>query len=456
MVAYSHLIQKQKSFFESGKTKDISFRKEQLSILYSAIKRHEAEISTALQKDLRKSVFESYLSETGTCLNEISLQKKNLKKWARRKKVRTGLLHVPGRSYIYPEPYGNCLIISPWNYPFQLVFVPLAGAIASGNTVIIKPSEISTNTTLVIQKIINEIFDEEYIACIIGGVSETQSLLKESFNHIFFTGSTRVGRIIMESAAKNLTPVSLELGGKSPCIVDKNINLRLTARRIVWGKFINAGQSCIAPDYLFVHEDIKRDLVSAMIEQIEAFYGKDIAASGDYSRIINQFNFERLKNLLEENKIIFGGEFIEKEKYISPTLVEGIWGSKIMKEEIFGPLLPILSYSETSEISRHLLGLDRPLALYIFSNDRSFQKRMLREIPAGNGCINDTMMQFGNTNLPFGGVNHSGIGKYHGKYSFSTFSNYKSIYHRSNLFDPPLRYPPYKKLYLKIIRFLLR
>jgi aldehyde dehydrogenase (NAD+) len=456
MTGYSQLIQNQKNLFESGTTKDLAFRKEQLSRLYSGIKKYEDEIYIALQKDLGKSVFESYLSEVGTSLSEISLQKKNLKKWAAVKKVRTGLMHIPGHSYIYTEPLGNCLIISPWNYPFQLVFVPLAGAIAAGNTVIIKPSEISSNTTQIIQKIIKEIFDEEYIACISGGVLETQALLKETFNHIFFTGSSKVGRIVMESAAKNLTPVTLELGGKSPCIVDKKINLKLTAKRIVWGKFINVGQSCIAPDYLLVHKDIKEDLLQALIEQIEALYGKDASVSKDYPRIINHINFERLKNHLEEGEVIFGGKFNEKEKYISPTLLEGNWESEIMKEEIFGPLLPILSYSETSEISQYINKLDRPLALYIFSNDRSFQKRLLREIPAGNGSINDTMMQFGNTNLPFGGVNQSGIGKYHGKYSFSTFSNHKSIYHRSNLFDPPLRYPPYKDSVLKIIRFLLR
>jgi len=457
MKEYSSLLKSQKEFFRKGETRSECFRKEQLQKLYHLISENTAGICEAMQKDLGKSFFESYMTDIGTTLHEIRLLKNNLSKWSRPKKVRTGIVQWPGRSFIYPEPYGTCLIIAPWNYPFQLLFLPLAGAVAAGNTTILKPSEISTHTEQYLCRIISENFPEEYIACIKGGVETSQKLLEEPFDHIFFTGSTKVGKIIMEKAAKNLTPVTLELGGKSPVIIDKTANLKLAAKRICWGKFLNAGQTCIAPDYVFVPESVKDAFINEAIKAIEGFYGKNADKSADYSRIINDANFERLKTYITAgDTIVYGGISDAESRYISPTLLESTPDSAAMKDEIFGPVLPVLSYKEEKEMVSYIQSREKPLAMYIFSENNSFQNKMLKEIQAGNGAINDTIMQFTNPNLPFGGVNHSGIGDYHGKYSFRNFSHYKSIYKGSSLIDIPLRYPPFKDLTKKIIRRLLR
>lgn len=457
MTDYIELIEKQKKYYNTGATRSISFRKEQLKKLYSKISLYEEKINEALWKDLHKGAYESYLTEVGICKQEISHLIRNLNKWARPKRVRTSLLHFKAKSFILNEPYGQTLIIAPWNYPFQLIIGPLAGAIAAGNTVILKPSELAPATENIITKIITELFDEEYISCKNGGATVSQELLKLKLDYIFFTGSPRVGRYVMEAAAKNLIPITLELGGKSPVIVDETANIDITARRLTWGKFLNGGQTCIAPDYLFVHESVKEKLVERIIFYIEKFYGKNPQESPDYLRIINETNTLRLKSLIKDQKILTGGIIDEKDKYISPTLIdEPALDSPIMTEEIFGPVLPILSFDSLDKVIDIILERDKPLAMYIFSNSRKNQKKLLANIPAGNGAINDVIMQFANANLPFGGVGPSGMGSYHGKHSFTAFSHQKSILKRSNLIDIPIRYAPYRDLYFRVVRRLIK
>lgn len=456
MSDYTELIEKQKKYYNTGATRNTTFRKEQLKRLYEKISLYEERINEALWKDLHKGAYESYLTEVGICKQEISHAIRNLKKWARPKRVCTSLLHFKAKSFIHSEPYGQTLIIAPWNYPFQLIIGPLAGAIAAGNTVILKPSELASATESIISEIISELYDEEYIACRTGGAIVSQELLKLKFDHIFFTGSPRVGKYVMEAAAKNLVPITLELGGKSPVIVDETANIDLTARRLTWGKFLNGGQTCIAPDYLFVHESVKDNLVKRINFYIEKFYGENPQESPDYLRIINEANTHRLKALIKDQKILTGGNIDEKDKYISPTLIdEPALDSPIMTEEIFGPVLPILSYDSLEKVIEIIAERDKPLAMYIFSNSRKNQKKLLANISAGNGAINDVIMQFANANLPFGGVGSSGMGSYHGKHSFTAFSHQKSILNRSNLIDVPIRYAPYKSLYFRIVRKLI-
>jgi aldehyde dehydrogenase (NAD+) len=449
------LLDRQRYFFDSGRTKDIAFRKEKLETLHTILGENEKKVLDALGHDLSKSAYEGYMTEFGIVLEEIRFVKKHLSKWARPRRVRTHLFQFPASSYIYPEPYGISLIISPWNYPFQLILGPLIGSIAAGNCSVVKPSEYTPHTAGVIGEIIGEHFDPEYIAVVEGDAQVSSALLDESFDYIFFTGSQPIARIILAAAARHLTPVTLELGGKSPCIVDRGVGLDSTARRIVSGKFINAGQTCIAPDYLLVHRSVKAELLIRIQDHIRRFYGEDPQQSPDYPRIINARHFKRLAEFITNGSIICGGHTDPEDLYIAPTLLDDIgWNDPIMQDEIFGPLLPVIGYDDLSEAISQVRTLPRPLALYFFSNNRQHQERILKEISFGGGCINDTLLHFASPYLPFGGVGSSGMGSYHGKASFDTFSHQKSILKKPLKLDIPLRYPPFKNK-LKLLKKLM-
>lgn len=442
-LTVKEILQQQRQFFSTGKTKDIAFRLTQLKNLKQAVLDNKDEIINALKADLNKPTFESYLTEIGV-IKEIDYAIKNLKTWMRPKKVPTPLDQLPGTAFIYPEPLGVVLIIAPWNYPFQLTISPLVGAIASGNCAIVKPSEISSHTSSIIANILAKTFDPTYISVVEGGVETSQELLQQKFDHIFFTGGTAIGKIVMEAAAKNLTPVTLELGGKSPCIIDSNINLEYTARRIAWGKFINAGQTCIAPDYLLVNQTIKKPLLDSIKNCVQEFYGDDPQKSPDFGRIINQKQFNRLVELLKNGEIIFGGKTNPETCYIAPTLIDKVsLDAPIMQEEIFGPILPIIEYNNLEEAISIVNNQPKPLALYFFSKNQEYQQQILQKTSSGGVCINDTIMHIGVSELPFGGVGNSGIGSYHGKASFDTFSHQKSVLKKSFLFDIKVRYAPY-------------
>ena len=457
MKKIDELIEKQKVFFAKGDLQEIAFRKELLKNLKTVVLKYSDSIAEALNKDLGKSPFEAYATETGLILEEISNHINHLSKWTRPKKVKSPMVHFISKSRIYPEPFGNVLIFGTWNYPFQINLVPLIGAISAGNCAIIKPSEFTPHSSALLAKLIEEVFPEEIVSVIQGGVEESQFLLSRKFDMIFFTGSTKVGRIILEGASKYLTPVCLELGGKSPCIVDETANVDLSARRIVWGKFVNAGQTCIAPDYVFVHRNVKDQLLIKMQEYIKVFFGQDPKLSPDYARIINLSNLNRLASLLSAGKLITGGQVIPEERYLSPTIIDEINPSDaIMQEEIFGPILPIMTYSNFEEVKAYVNANPKPLALYYFTQNKDNKKRVIREISSGTMCINETVMQFGNSHLPFGGVGNSGFGKYHGKFSFDTFSHFKAVLQKSTLVDLPFRYPPYTKAKLRIIKLFLR
>lgn len=438
------LIEKQRKFFASGLTKDINFRKEKLISLYNAIKRNEQLVMDALILDLNKSEYEAYMSEVGVVLAEISFVLKNLRKWSKPKKVGTSITQAPGKSFIYYEPYGVALIISPWNYPFQLALAPLIGAISSGNTVIIKPSNYSLHTSKIVKAIIEEVFDEKYVAVVEGGREENTALLEQRFDYIFFTGSVAVGKVVMQAAAKYLTPVTLELGGKSPCIVDETADLKMAARRIVWGKFLNAGQTCIAPDYLLVNKNIKDELLVLMKEEIISFYGPDPLCCGFFPKIISKKHYDRLIDLAKDEEIYYG--FGKNGEQIAPTILNNVsWDAPIMQEEIFGPLLPVIEFENLLETLEKVKNREKPLALYLFTKDKKVEKKVLEQISFGGGCINDTVLHFSSKTLPFGGVGNSGMGSYHGKYSFQTFSHKKSILKKTSFLDIPLRYPPFNK-----------
>lgn len=437
------ILLKQKEYFATEKTKDINFRIAQLKNLKQIILNHQTDILKALKSDLNKPEVEGFFEILVT--QDIDFALKHLKSWVKPKKVKTPLIVFPASAYIKPEPLGNILIIGPWNYPFSLIISPLIGAISAGNCSIIKPSEIAPNTSKIVHKLITDNFPPNYIAVIEGGIEISQALLQEKFDHIFFTGGTKIGKIVMEAAAKNLTPVTLELGGKSPCIVDKETNLKETAKRITWGKFINSGQTCIAPDYLLVDKQIKQDLIGEIKQCILNFYGENPEASPDYARIINQKQWQRLTNFLKDETVIYGGQNNSETNYIAPTLLDKINpDSPIMQEEIFGPILPILEYETLKEAISFINQNPKPLALYIFSNNKYIQEKILNSTSSGGVCINDTIWQVGIPELPFGGVGNSGIGAYHGKTSFDTFSHNKSVLKKSFLFDLNWRYAPYK------------
>ncbi|MHC4458048.1 MAG: aldehyde dehydrogenase [Planctomycetota bacterium] len=446
-------IKNQRQYFNQGHTKEILFRINQLKTLEQAIIKNEERILSALKKDLNKAIYESYLTEVGLILSEIRFTIKNVRAWSRPQKVKTPLIYPLASSYNYPEPYGIVLIISPWNYPFQLTMAPLIGAMAAGNCAVLKPSEYSSHTSGIIFEILADNFENQYIAAITGDAETGKALLEQKFDYIFFTGSVPLGKIVMAAASKHLTPVTLELGGKSPCIVDRETNINLSAKRIVSGKFINAGQTCIAPDYLMIHRSVKAELVNRMQKFITQFYGERPHESKDYPRIISNQHFERVAAYLDRGNIIVGGETDQKQLYISPTLLDNIgWDDPIMQDEIFGPILPILEYQDLSQVIAAVNARPKPLALYFFSTNKQNQQRILEEISFGGGCLNDTLLHFATPYLSFGGVGNSGMGKYHGKASFDTFSHRKSIFKNRLSFDLPLRYPPYKNLkYLKKI-----
>ncbi|MCX2680839.1 aldehyde dehydrogenase [Galbibacter sp. EGI 63066] len=445
-VTAQTIISAQKKYFSDGKTVDLKYRKSFLKKLKGEVISKEKAICKALYDDFGKSEFESLLTETQIIIAELNDAIKNLKKWAKPKRVRPSLVNFPSSAKIIKEPYGTVLIIAPWNYPFQLALSPLIGAIAAGNTAVIKPSELVPNTSKITADIIKNVFSEEHVAVVEGGKETAQALLNEKWDYIFFTGSPKIGRIVYQAAAKHLTPVTLELGGKNPCIVDETANIRLAAKRIVWGKFLNGGQTCIAPDYLLVHQNIRCELINALKEEILLAYSENPQTSPDYPRIINNGHFERLLVLLENQNVVFGGKTDKKERYIAPTLIsEPKMDSPMMQEEIFGPILPILSYIDEQQIKDTITTYEKPLSLYVFSKKSGFYKKIIRQYAFGGGTINDTVVHFANKRLPFGGVGHSGIGAYHGKKSFDTFSHQKSVVKRGNWLDIPLRYAPYGK-----------
>ncbi|MDO6489981.1 MULTISPECIES: aldehyde dehydrogenase [unclassified Cellulophaga] len=445
------ILQKQHAFFKSQQTKDIIYRKQALKKLRQEIITREAAICDAIYEDFKKPRFESMAAETQFVLAELNYTIKNIKKWARPEKVSGALLNFPSSDWLYKEPYGTVLIVAPWNYPFQLAIAPLIGTIAAGNTAVIKPSEITPNTSKIIVELITAIFNDEYVAVVEGGVEVSKNLLAQKWDYIFFTGSTNVGKIFYKSAAEHLTPITLELGGKNPAIVDQTANIKLAAKRIVWGKFLNAGQTCIATDYILVHKDVKDKLVASLQQSILDSYGKDIEASKDYARTVSKNHFNNLTELLEGQEIIFGGQTNANDNYIAPTLVnEPSLDSKLMQGEIFGPILPIIAYTTEEDIEKHIMNYGKPLATYIFSTNRKFQQKIITKYSFGGGAINDTVIHITNKKLPFGGVGSSGIGAYHGKTSFDIFSHQKAIIKRANWFEAPLRYPPYN-LPLKIV-----
>ena len=434
---------------------NINYRKESLIKLLNAVIVYENEIIQALYDDFKKPAFESVLTETSYVIVEIKDTIKNLKNWSKPKRVFPSLLNFPSTDYIYNEPYGKVLILAPWNYPFQLALCPLISAVAAGNQVVVKPSELTPKTSEIIVKIISKVFDTNHVTVIEGGVEVSQQLLAERWDYIFFTGSVAVGKIVAKAAAENLTPVTLELGGKNPCIIDETANLKLAAKRIVWGKFVNAGQTCIAPDYILIQKNMKPKFVNFLKEEISKAYGENPAESPDFARIINRKNWQRLVDLIQPEKVIFGGNSDAENCYIAPTLVEETsLDSPIMQGEIFGPLLPILTYENEANIDSVIAKYEKPLALYVFTENPSFYKRIIENHSFGGGCINDTMIHFANKRLPFGGVGHSGIGAYHGKLSFYTFSHQKSIVKKANWLDLPLRYAPYKDKLASIKKIL--
>lgn len=447
MNSVEQTFEQSKQYFKTHATKDIKFRKKQLKLLSKSIKYFEAELLEAFNTDLGKNKVEAYATEIGFVLKNIKLARKELKNWTKRKQVNTPLFTFPAKSYIMNEPYGTVLIIGPFNYPLQLVIEPLIGAIAAGNTAIIKPSEFTPNITNVIRKIIEAVFDPEYVAVIEGEAETTKLLTTLPFDYIFFTGSEEVGRSVYQAASLNLTPVTLELGGKSPVIIDESANIKVASERICFGKFTNAGQTCIAPDYLLVKRSIKEDLINALKTTITEFYGKEIQQSKDFGRIVNERHFTRLTTLLNEQQhnIVFGGDTNKDNRYIAPTIIDNVAiDSKIMQEEIFGPLLPIITYDDFDAALELIQSKPKPLSLYLFSEDENSTERVLNELSFGGGAINDTLMHIANPNLPFGGVGNSGIGHYHGKYSFDTFSHAKSYIFKTTRLESSIIFPPYK------------
>ncbi len=451
----SEIVKAQKDYFLSGQTGNYEFRKSMLLKLKFAIKSNKSLICQALMADMNKSYYETYMTEIGMVLDEINFHIKHLKKWMKVKKIKTPIAQFPSKSYISPEAYGNVLIMSPWNYPMQLSVEPLIGAISAGCTAVIKPSAFAPNTALALKKIIEESFPSEYITVIAGGREENSQLLMEKFDYIFFTGGSVVGRVVMEAAAKHLTPVTLELGGKSPVIVHKDSNIKVAARRILFGKTLNAGQTCVAPDYLLIHEDKKSEFVEEYKKAISEFFPE--GDMSDMNSIINEKHYNRLVGLMAGEKIIVGGGCDINKRFIEPTLIEGRdWESPIMQKEIFGPVLPMFTYDNMSKVIAYIRSKSKPLALYLFTEDKSIEKLVLDRLSFGGGCINDTIVHLANSNMPFGGVGESGMGSYHGKKSFETFTHYRSILKKGTWLDFNLRYRPYSKKKEEILKKFLK
>lgn len=452
-----NLVTRQSKYFQTGATLPVSARITALRRLYSAISSNEKEIHNALKKDLEKSGFESYMCETGLVLEEISYMLKHIQRFAGEKKVRTPLAQFHSRSYQKPSPYGVVLIMSPWNYPFMLTLSPLVDALAAGNTAVVKPSAYSPYTSEVLQKILSQCFDPQYAAVVTGGRAENTCLLKEHFDYIFFTGSQAVGKEVMRNAAEHLTPVTLELGGKSPCIVDQTADIKLAARRIVFGKYLNCGQTCVAPDYIYCHHSVKDRLIKEVQKQIQKQYGKQPLRNPNYGKIINEKHFDRILGLIDEKKVVYGGNSDRKTLRIEPTVLDHVtFQDAVMQEEIFGPLMPILTFDNLDDVIRKINSLSHPLALYFFTSDKSAAKKVTSRCGFGGGCINDTIIHLATTEMGFGGFGESGMGAYHGKIGFDTFSHYKSIVDKKTWIDLPMRYQPYQKLQEKMVRFFLK
>ena len=440
-----NVLEKQKKYYQSGMTRSIAFRIKQLETLKLGILKYEQDIIQALKLDLNKPEFEAYATEVGFVLDSIGYFIKHLEKWAKDQTVKTPIHQGLSKAVLKYEPFGVVLIIAPFNYPFQLLVEPLIGAMAAGNTAIVKPSEYTPHVEAVLMKLMDEFFEPEYIKCVTGGREITTELIHLPFDYIFFTGSVPVGKVVMKAAAENLVPVTLELGGKSPTIVHEDANIEVAAKRIAWGKFMNAGQICVAPDYVYVHEDIKEAFVKALQNVTLSFYGALPMNSPDYCRIVNDRHFERLTHLIDHSKVVMGGQYDAKTRYIAPTIMHDVtWDDAIMSDEIFGPILPLLTYNDLESVIETINSKPKPLAFYVFSENESVQDYLLDQISFGGGCVNDTISHVATPYMPFGGVGASGMGAYHGEASFKTFSHQKSIIKKSTKFDLKLLYPPYK------------
>lgn len=451
------LIREQRLLFHTGKTKELSFRLKMLERLREELHSQEKNILNALQMDLGKSPVEGYMTELGMVFEELSFVIRHLKRWVKPQRVRTPLAQFPSSSYVIADPFGVVCILSPWNYPFLLSFSPLIGAVAAGNCVVLKPSNAAPETTRVIQTIIHSCFVPEFCEVIPGGRRENAQLLEEKFDMIFFTGSQTVGKVVMEAAAKNLTPVLLELGGKSPCIVEKSADLPLAAKRIVFGKFLNAGQTCVAPDYLLVQKEVKVQFVAELKKAVATLYPGDFRDNESYGQIVNEKHFDRLLGLLEGESILLGGESDRSLRKIAPTILDGVSPqAPVMQEEIFGPILPVLEFNNLEEAMGFVARRPRPLALYLFTRKREVERHVIRQLPFGGGCVNDTVIHLTNFHMGFGGVGESGMGRYHGKHSFDAFSNQKSILKKGLWLDLPYRYPPYTHKADSMIRRIMK
>lgn len=451
------LVTRQRKYFQTGATLPVSARTAALRKLYAAISSNEKEIHNALKKDLGKSGFESYMCETGLVLEEISYMLKHVQRFAGEKRVRTPLAQFHSRSYQKPSPYGVVLIMSPWNYPFMLTLSPLVDALAAGNTAVVKPSAYSPYTSEVLQTILSQCFDPQYVSVVTGGRAENTCLLKEHFDYIFFTGSQAVGKEVMRNAAEHLTPVTLELGGKSPCIVDQTADIKLAARRIVFGKYLNCGQTCVAPDYIYCHRAVKDRLIKEVQKQIQKQYGKQPLRNPNYGKIINEKHFDRILGLIDEKKVVHGGNSDRKTHRIEPTVLDHVtFQDAVMQEEIFGPLMPVLTFDNLDDVIRKINSMPHPLAFYFFTSDKAAAKKVTSRCGFGGGCINDTIIHLATTEMGFGGFGESGMGAYHGKIGFDTFSHYKSIVDKKTWIDLPMRYQPYQKLHEKMVRFFLK
>lgn len=450
------LVRSQRDFFNTGETRPVEFRMDALRRLRDALKLHEEELLAALHDDVRKPPFEAFITEVGPVMDDLKHAVKNLVKWMDPERVKTPLSLFPARSRVYHDPYGVVLIIAPWNYPLSLVIAPLIGALAAGNCAVLKTSPLAEATTAVLKKILGDLFPRKYVAVVEEERDINTTLLNEKFDYIFFTGGASVGREVYRAAAGNLTPVTLELGGKSPCIVADDADMALAARRIAWGKFVNAGQVCVAPDYLVVSEKIKGGLVEAIIREIRKFYGDDPSESEHYARIISDHHFRRLTGLMEGCTIVHGGRTDPADRYIAPTIIDNVKPDHpLMKEEIFGPLLPIITTDSIDDAVRLVKSMPEPLSLYLFTGDRAVRERIIRGVPFGGGCVNDTLVHVGNIHLPFGGVGQSGTGSYHGYESFKTFSHAKSVVLRSRFLDNSLRYAPYRKYGIGLLKLVM-
>lgn len=452
------ILESQRKYFRSGATLSVDFRIKMLKKLYSAVKKYEKEIGEALTKDLGKSDFEGFMCEVGMVLTEISYMIRHTRKFAREKTVYTPLAQFASRSYKKPSPYGNVLIMSPWNYPFLLTIDPLADAIAAGNTAIVKPSAYSPATSAIIEKIVSECFPAEYVAVVTGGRKENAALLDKKFDFVFFTGSQNVGKEVLRHTAETLTPAVLELGGKSPCIVDSSAKLKLAARRIVFGKYLNCGQTCVAPDYILCHKSVKDEFVKEVCKQIKKQYGENPLQNPDYGKIINEKHFDRLCGLIDSGKTVLGGNYNKDTLQIAPTVMDNItWDDAVMQEEIFGPIMPILTFENMDEVYDLLADQAKPLALYIFSEDKGTIREVTERIRYGGGCVNDCIIHLATSEMAFGGVGESGMGGYHGKDGFDAFSHTKSIVDKKTWMDLPMRYQPYNRgIYGKLLKMFLR